>query len=278
MLTPEQFFCQCTLFILEGIPAVLVGVYVWFGLPDYPETAKFLTEEEREFASRRMGPYAPKGTDKHFDWQDLKNTVLAWQFWAFAAQYFAMTHSLNGTGFFLPTIVRNLGFTGYRSQLMTVPPQLFGLIIIIVNAWSSDYRRERPRHIIAGLILVATGYLLLAVVRNWIGRFIGVFFICCTNAAVIPFLAYRTATVTGATSTAIATGGVIAIANCSGFTTPYLFPSSGGPLYLMGNWTLFALLMFSVGITLFLWYKLGSSSEYRTGTNSKETSEGVKAL
>jgi len=50
-----------------------------------------------------MGPYAPKGTDKHFDWQDLKNTVLAWQFWAFAAQYFAMTHSLNGTGFFLPT-------------------------------------------------------------------------------------------------------------------------------------------------------------------------------
>jgi hypothetical protein len=33
MLTPEQFFCQCTLFILEGIPAVLVGVYVWFGLP-----------------------------------------------------------------------------------------------------------------------------------------------------------------------------------------------------------------------------------------------------
>ena len=96
---------------------------------------------------------------------------------------------------------------------MTVPPQLFGLIIIIVNAWSSDYRRERPRvslditdgwragleqaetdaprpqHIIAGLILVATGYLLLAVVRNWIGRFIGVFFICCTNAAVIPFLA-----------------------------------------------------------------------------------------
>ena len=46
----------------------------------------------------------------------------------------------------------------------------------------------------------------------------------------------------------------------------------------MANWTLFAMLIASVGITLFLWYKLGSSSEYRTGTNSKETSEGVKAL
>ena len=37
-----------------------------------------------------MGPYAPKGTDKHFDWNDLKATVLAWQFWAFAAQYLAV--------------------------------------------------------------------------------------------------------------------------------------------------------------------------------------------
>ena len=37
-----------------------------------------------------MGPYAPKGTDKHFDWNDLKATVFAWQFWAFAAQYLAV--------------------------------------------------------------------------------------------------------------------------------------------------------------------------------------------
>lgn len=48
-------------FILEGIPAVLVGVLVYFYLPDYPETAKFLTQEERDFAVARMGPYAPKG-------------------------------------------------------------------------------------------------------------------------------------------------------------------------------------------------------------------------
>ena len=48
-------------FILEGIPAVLVGILVYFYLPDYPETAKFLTEEERAFAVERMGPYAPKG-------------------------------------------------------------------------------------------------------------------------------------------------------------------------------------------------------------------------
>lgn len=50
-----------TSFILEGIPAVLVGILIWFYLPDYPETAKFLSDEEKEFAAARMGPFAPKG-------------------------------------------------------------------------------------------------------------------------------------------------------------------------------------------------------------------------
>lgn len=48
-------------FILEGIPAVIVGVLIWFFLPDYPETAKFLTQEERDFCNTRMGPFAPRG-------------------------------------------------------------------------------------------------------------------------------------------------------------------------------------------------------------------------
>ena len=64
------------------------------------------------------------------------------------------------------------------------------------------------QHIIAALIFVAIGYLLLAAVKNVGGRYVGVCMIACTNAAVIPFIAYRTATVTGATSTAIATGGM----------------------------------------------------------------------
>lgn len=70
------------LFILEGIPAVLLGGAVWiwmpnctlsrtfnfkqqltFSVPD-PQTAKFLTPEEREFATARMGPFAPSKDDK----------------------------------------------------------------------------------------------------------------------------------------------------------------------------------------------------------------------
>ncbi|GAA5865042.1 hypothetical protein JCM3774_003948 [Rhodotorula dairenensis] len=251
------------LFILEGIPAVLVGVLVWFALPDYPETAKFLTPEERAFATHRMGPFAPKGTDKHFDKKEAFECLKSWQFWAFAACYFCLTNSLNTFGYFAPTIVASLGFKGPMGQLLTVFPNIFAFFVIILNSWHSDRTKERPMHILAGCALVMTGYLILAVVRHWGVRYMGVFFIACTNAAVIPFLAFRTATVTGATSTAVATGGVIAIANTAGIVAPFLFPSKDSPRYLMGNWTSFALVGFAALIVCFLWYMLGGSSEYK---------------
>ncbi|GJN89408.1 hypothetical protein Rhopal_002388-T1 [Rhodotorula paludigena] len=251
------------LFILEGIPAVLCGILVYFALPDFPETAKFLTPEERAFAAHRMGPFAPKGTDKHFDKADAIACVKSWQFWAFAVTYFCYANSLNAFGYFAPTIISSLGFKGADAQLLTVPPNAFAFFIIIGNAWHSDRTKERPLHILAGSSLVMTGYLILAVVRHWGVRYMGVFFIACTNAAVIPFLALRTATVTGSTSTAIATGGVIAFSNSAGAVAPFLFPSSDSPTYLMGNWTCFALVGLAALVVCFLWFRLGSSSEYK---------------
>lgn len=180
------------LFILEGIPAVLFGLLLWFKMPNYPNDAKFLTEEERAFAVARMGPYAPSANDKHFDLAIAKKTLSDPLFWIFAVQYFFMTNSLNAFGYFAPTIVASLGFKGYVAQLLTVPPNVFALLLIVVNCLHSDFTKERTRHVIAGLVFVGTGYLLLAVLTNWIGRYVAVFMIACTNAAVLPFLAVST--------------------------------------------------------------------------------------
>lgn len=202
------------LFLLEGIPAIIFGFAIWFYMPNYPGDAAFLTPEERVIAVSRMGPFAPSGDDKHFDKEIAKKTLLEPLFWVFAVQYFFMTNSLNAFGYFAPTIVASLGFKGYTAQLLTVPPNVFALIIIISNCWHSDHTKERTRHVIAGLIFVGIGYLLLAVVTSWPVRYFAVFLIACTNAAVLPFLAHRTATVSGSTATALATGGIVALANC----------------------------------------------------------------
>src|ERR1700753_1477815 len=47
------------LFLLEGLPAIILSVIALFGLPDYPETARMLTEEERAFFSHRLDGTRP---------------------------------------------------------------------------------------------------------------------------------------------------------------------------------------------------------------------------
>jgi len=55
----------------------------------------------------------------------------------------------------------------------------------------------------------------------------------------------------------------IAIANISGVVTPYVFTAATAPRYYPGLWTLFAMLGTAAVIVCYLWYRLGSSSEYR---------------
>ncbi|ROT38474.1 major facilitator superfamily transporter [Sodiomyces alkalinus F11] len=263
------------LFILEGAPGMLVGMLVWFLLPDYPQTARWLTPYERAFAIKRLGAYAPTMHDDCWNWKTVKQTVRDPVFWLFAVQYFLMTNSLNAFGYFTPTIISSMGFAGYNGQLLTVPPNIFALLVIVSNCLHSDKTRERSRHIIAALVFVAAGYLVLALVPNWGVRYAAVFVIACTNAAVLPFIAHRTATVTGSMATAVATGGMVAISNCAGLSAPFLFPGRTAPMFSMGNWTIFAFLMLSVLMSLYAWHMLGSHSGYRTeGANTVARSRG----
>lgn len=112
---------------------------------------------------------------------------------------------------------------------MTVPPNVMGFIAIVGNSMWSDYRGERPTHILGALAFVMTGWILLATISGVAGRYVGVFMVACTNAAIIPFVGYLSSSISGSTSTAIATGGVIAIANMSGIVTPFVFPASQAP-------------------------------------------------
>lgn len=179
------------LFILEGIPAVIVVVMVWIMLPDYPQTAGWLTPEERAFAVKRLGPYAPSISDKHWDSKVAKQTLVDPFFWLFAAQYFLMTNSLNAFGYFTPTIVASLGFEGHNAQLLTVPSNVVAMFVIVGNCLHSDKTKERSRHVIGACVFVGIGYLLLAVMKHWGARYAALCIIACTNAAVLPFVAVR---------------------------------------------------------------------------------------
>lgn len=67
------------LFFIEGAPSCASAILVFFLLPDYPESAKWLNEEEKELARQRLSVEGSKGDAKAMSWEDAKPVLTEWR-------------------------------------------------------------------------------------------------------------------------------------------------------------------------------------------------------
>jgi MFS family permease len=109
------------LFLLEGLPAIILSVVALFGLPDYPQSTTLLTEEERAFVLLRLSSAAPSGAKGQLDFASLRTLFSDPTLYTFAIYWIA--HGIGGFGvsYALPTVIYELGFTTTSlSQLMNI--------------------------------------------------------------------------------------------------------------------------------------------------------------
>lgn len=129
------------LFLLEGLPAIILA-FVAFWLPDYPETAKILTKEERQYMKSRLANNALRG-EKHWDWASLK--VMAKDPTLYTFSLYWICHGIGGfgVGFALPTVIYQLGFTTTAySQLMNIVSTHRGSYPLIADTCSHPMSRR----------------------------------------------------------------------------------------------------------------------------------------
>lgn len=110
------------LFIIEGIPSCLSAVAVWFILPDFPETARWLSPGEKDLVARRLLVEGSKGDSHSMTWADAKATLTDWRLYGHYLIYFAVSLPFSSLSLFTPSITAGLGYKDLQAQLMTVPP------------------------------------------------------------------------------------------------------------------------------------------------------------
>lgn len=109
------------LFLIEGLPAIILSVVALFGLPDYPETARTLTQDERNFILQRLSSTAPSGKTGNWDFKTLKTLFSDPTVYTFSIYWLAHGIGGFGVGYALPTVIYQLGFTTTSlSQLMNI--------------------------------------------------------------------------------------------------------------------------------------------------------------
>jgi len=141
------------LFIMEGIPSVLLGFVTWFYLTDRPEKAGWLRPEQKAWLSARLNSeIAAKQAVKHLT---LGEALSSPKVIALSLIYFGFVAALYGMQFWLPQIVKAFGLTNAQTGFVTAIPYLFGTVAMILWARRSDSARERVMHVGAPLLLTA---------------------------------------------------------------------------------------------------------------------------
>src|SRR5258708_7700317 len=141
------------LFIIEGIPSVLLGIVTWFYLTDRPEKAGWLAPEQKAWlASKLRAENAAKQAATHLT---LGQALSSPRVIVLSLIYFGFVAALYGMQFWLPQIVKAFGLTNAQTGFVTAIPYLFGTIAMILWARHSDATRERVAHVGGPLLLTA---------------------------------------------------------------------------------------------------------------------------
>ncbi len=152
------------LFLLEGLPPILMGVCVFLWLPSQPSEARWLTDEEKAALQSRLDDerLQPKKSGDRA-WKDILNAPVI----VLAISYFCIIATVNTIGVWIPQIVKELigadASQTFLIGMITAVPPLFAIVGMQLVSWNSDRTKERVGHLIGVMSLAALGWALLVV-------------------------------------------------------------------------------------------------------------------
>ena len=156
------------LFVLEGLPSVLVGILVFVLLPNGPKQAKWLTPQERDLVLKGIEDEEASKFDlgkKHHFLDAFKD----YRVWALALVYFCGVVCFYAVNFWMPTIIQELGIPKSDFLMVGLISMIpWGLAAVAMVVWGahSDRTGERRWHAAGGLLVGIVGLIGLALVGH----------------------------------------------------------------------------------------------------------------
>ena len=207
-------------FLLEGIPTILVGFITLSYLTDRPGQATWLTDSERAFLARRMEWEEQARQQRHG--LSLRGAMRSPQVWLLVAVYFTVAFGDNSYGFYLPSLVQDRFPTSTKSEigLLAAAPSMLAIIGMVLIGVHSDRTGERRWHVAGPAFLAAAGWMLVALApTKWL-FLVGLAIATTGMKSMLPtFWSLPTAFLSGAA----AAGGIAlinSVANVGGFLGP----------------------------------------------------------
>ncbi len=144
------------LFIVEGVPAVVLGAVTLRFLDDKPEQASWLSTEERQALAHTL--YAEAGKAREVGYAHLRQALTRPRVLTLGLLYFCIVMGLYGISFWMPQVIQTYGLSPLEIGFLTAIPYFFAAIAMVLWGAHSDRTGERIWHVALPLFLAGAAF------------------------------------------------------------------------------------------------------------------------
>jgi ACS family tartrate transporter-like MFS transporter len=209
------------LFLIEGLPAMLLAPVVLMKMTERPADATWLTPDERDWLAREMAAEQAETAHAHVT---LREALLSARLWLVSVPYLCIVIAFYGVSFWLPQIVQaNSGLGSATVVLLSAIPYVSATVGLVAVGASSDRFAERRWHVAIPCLIGATGFVLTVIAPQTLAVSLATLSIAAFGiwGTLGPFWTLPTAFLRGTA----AAGGIAlvnSVGNVGGFVGPIL--------------------------------------------------------
>lgn len=227
------------LYIIEGCITIFAGFCCWLILPDFPETWKALSPEERRVITKHLAidsatadvDAAGFGSQR----QGFKEAFKDSKVYVLSGAYLS-TITASSFQFFFPTLVATLGYSHIVSLLLVAPPYIFCVFYTWIHGWLSDRYKKRFWFFFYPIPITIIGFIIFMTTNNFGARYFSFFLMVFIFAPESMVFAWASASIPRPPAKrSVAMAIINAIANCGSIYSPYFYTPNQSPYYRKAN-------------------------------------------
>ncbi|KAH6713467.1 high-affinity nicotinic acid transporter [Leptodontidium sp. MPI-SDFR-AT-0119] len=238
------------IFIIEGLITIVVGVLAYFVIVDSPEKARFVTEEDKAEIRRRIAHDANELADE-FDMRYVRDALRDWKIWAHCLCTIGIFTPVYSFSFFLPTIIRNMGYSNTHAQLMSAPPYVVGCLVTICAGYIADKTKQRGLFQALFSATALVGWVMLISSHRPAIQYTGTFFACSGIFACVPLgVTWNSNNIGGSLKRGVGIAMHVGSGNLGGILASFIYLPKDSPCFIQGHAILIALISLSFCLSL----------------------------
>ncbi|KAK5172990.1 uncharacterized protein LTR77_003112 [Saxophila tyrrhenica] len=233
------------IFIIEGALTAVFAILGKFFIVDWPETAKFLTDDEKRLLIARLSADVADSKMNTLDLRARKRIFTDWKMYLGVLMYFGIVNTGYATSFFTPTILTGMGYSPIEAQVHSIPIFIVAAFVCVCVAWLTDFFRHRYAFCMIGICVSTCGFvMLLNQSRIPVGaQYAAIFLIVCGGYTCQPItITWINNNMGGHYKRAVSSAMMIGFGNAGGIVASNIFLTQEAPGYKTGYGTSLGLL------------------------------------